>query len=61
MKEIEKRLNESKMQTQEELVNEGITLDAGLNSDKSIDDNTSTELLDGSSSLGYAADAERAR
>ncbi|GKA50935.1 hypothetical protein Tco_0744131, partial [Tanacetum coccineum] len=59
IKEIEKRLNESKMQTQEGIFNEGITLDAGLDSEASTDDNSSTEQHDGSSSLGYAADVER--
>ncbi|GKA57462.1 hypothetical protein Tco_0756650 [Tanacetum coccineum] len=43
------------------MVNEGITLDKGLDSDKSIDDNTLIEQQDGSSSSGHAADVERAR
>nr|GEW17391.1 hypothetical protein [Tanacetum cinerariifolium] len=57
--EIEKQLNESKMQTQDGMVNEGISLNAGLESKASTYDNTSTEQQDGSSSSGYAADAER--
>ncbi|GJZ62681.1 hypothetical protein Tco_0618818 [Tanacetum coccineum] len=60
IKEIEKWLNESKMQTQEGMVNEGITLDAGLDSEESTYDNTSTEQQDGSSSSGYDANAQRA-
>nr|GEX17918.1 ribosomal protein L14, bacterial-type [Tanacetum cinerariifolium] len=59
IKEIEKRLNESKMQTQERMVNEGIALDAGLDSEASTYDNTSTEQHDGSSSSRHVADAER--
>ncbi|GKB56118.1 hypothetical protein Tco_0912304 [Tanacetum coccineum] len=49
------------MQTQEVMVNEGIAMDAGLNSEASIDDNTSTKQQNESSSLGHATDAERAR
>nr|GEV49301.1 hypothetical protein [Tanacetum cinerariifolium] len=60
MREIEKRLNESKMQTQEGMVNEGIASNAGLDSEASTDDNTSTEQQDGSSSSRYATDVERA-
>nr|GEV14756.1 hypothetical protein [Tanacetum cinerariifolium] len=59
IKEIKKRLNESKMQTQEGMVNEGIALDAGLDSEASFDGHTSIEQQDGSSSSGHAADAER--
>ncbi|GJY74628.1 hypothetical protein Tco_0479059 [Tanacetum coccineum] len=59
--EIEKWLNESKMQTQEGMVNEGIKLDAGLDSKANTYDNTLTEQQDGSSSSGYDTDAERAR
>ncbi|GKE23971.1 hypothetical protein Tco_1435483, partial [Tanacetum coccineum] len=43
------------------MVNEGIALNAGLDSKASIDDNTSIDQQDESSSLGYATDAERAR
>ncbi|GJX08750.1 hypothetical protein Tco_0196682 [Tanacetum coccineum] len=43
IKDIEKRLNESKMQTQEGMVSEGITLDAGFDSEASTDGNTLTE------------------
>ncbi|GKG37328.1 hypothetical protein Tco_0447501, partial [Tanacetum coccineum] len=60
IKEIEKWLNDSKMQTQEGMVNEGITLDVGLDSKESTYDNTSTEQQDGSSSSGYDANAQRA-
>ncbi|GKA59786.1 hypothetical protein Tco_0759099 [Tanacetum coccineum] len=60
IKEIEKGLNESKMQTKEGMVNEGIALDDGLDSEESTYDNTSTKYQDGSSSSGYDADAERA-
>ncbi|GJT39816.1 hypothetical protein Tco_0939681 [Tanacetum coccineum] len=45
IKEIEKLLNESKMQSQEGMVNEGIALDAGLDSKESTYDNTSTEQI----------------
>ncbi|GKD55207.1 hypothetical protein Tco_1288594, partial [Tanacetum coccineum] len=61
IKEIEKRLNESKMQTQEGMVNEGIALNDGLDYEASTYDNTSTKQQDGSSISGYAADAERAQ
>ncbi|GKC07296.1 hypothetical protein Tco_0998906, partial [Tanacetum coccineum] len=61
IKEIEKRLNESKMQTQEGMVNEGISLNAGLNSEASTYDNTSIKQQDGSNSLEHVADDERAR
>ncbi|GJX84970.1 hypothetical protein Tco_0335744 [Tanacetum coccineum] len=60
IKEIEKRLNESKMQTQEGMVNEGIALNDGLDYEARTYDNTSTKQQDGSSISGYAADAERA-
>ncbi|GJR88061.1 hypothetical protein Tco_0212072 [Tanacetum coccineum] len=46
------------MQTQEGMVNEGIELDAGLDSKASTYDTTSTKQQDESSSLGHAADAE---
>ncbi|GJX28391.1 hypothetical protein Tco_0236470 [Tanacetum coccineum] len=42
------------------MVNEGITLDAGLDSEASTDDNTSSEKQDGSSNSGYYSDVERA-
>ncbi|GJR37694.1 hypothetical protein Tco_1213378 [Tanacetum coccineum] len=42
------------------MVNEGITLNDGLESEASTNDNTSTEQQDESSSSGYYADAERA-
>ncbi|GJY07933.1 hypothetical protein Tco_0374987 [Tanacetum coccineum] len=61
IKEIEKWLNESKIQTQEGMVNEGIALDVGLDSKASTYDTTSTKQQDESSSSGHAADAERAR
>ncbi|GKB30460.1 hypothetical protein Tco_0869861 [Tanacetum coccineum] len=61
IQEIEKWLNRSEMQTQEGMVNEGIALDAGLDTKEIIYDNTSTEQQDESSSSGYAADAKRAR
>ncbi|GJT19111.1 hypothetical protein Tco_0877817 [Tanacetum coccineum] len=48
------------MQTQEGMANEGITLDAGLDSKASTYDNTSTEQQDGRSSSGDAADAKKA-
>ncbi|GJS16848.1 hypothetical protein Tco_0411320, partial [Tanacetum coccineum] len=57
IKDIEKQLNESKMQTQEGMVNEGIALDAGLDFETSTDDHTSIEQHDGSSSSRHAADA----
>ncbi|GJY63614.1 retrovirus-related pol polyprotein from transposon TNT 1-94 [Tanacetum coccineum] len=60
IKEIEKWLNESKMQNQEGMVNEGVALDVGLDSKVSTYDNTSTKQYDGSNSSGYDADAERA-
>ncbi|GJY11283.1 retrovirus-related pol polyprotein from transposon TNT 1-94 [Tanacetum coccineum] len=44
--------------TQEGMVNEGIELDAGLDSKASTYDTTSTKQQDESSSLGHAADAE---
>ncbi|GJW49412.1 hypothetical protein Tco_0090763 [Tanacetum coccineum] len=43
------------------MVNEGIALDAGLESKVSTYDNTSTEQQDGSSSSRHNVDAERAR
>ncbi|GKG17483.1 hypothetical protein Tco_0362440 [Tanacetum coccineum] len=49
------------MQTQEGMVNEGISLDASLDYEASTDDNTSTEQHDGSNSSEHAVDAERAR
>ncbi|GJT41250.1 hypothetical protein Tco_0941115 [Tanacetum coccineum] len=49
------------MQTQEGVVNEGVALDAGLDSKASTDDNTSTEQQDGSNSSEHVVDAERAR
>ncbi|GKE46878.1 hypothetical protein Tco_1478136 [Tanacetum coccineum] len=61
IKKIEKRLNESKMQTQEGMVNEGIVLNASLNSEASTYDNTSIKQQDGSSSSEHVADDERAR
>nr|GEU37611.1 hypothetical protein [Tanacetum cinerariifolium] len=62
IREIEKRLNERKMLTQEETVNEGITLDASLVSKESTNDNTtSTEQQDESSSSRYDADDEKYR
>ncbi|GJT79538.1 hypothetical protein Tco_1053880 [Tanacetum coccineum] len=54
IQEIEKRLNESKMHTQKGMVNEGITLDACLDSKVSTYDNTLKEQQDESSSSGYA-------
>ncbi|GJX70687.1 hypothetical protein Tco_0307858 [Tanacetum coccineum] len=60
IKEIEKWLNESKMQNQEGMVNEGVALDVGLDSKVSTYDNTSTKQYDGSNSSGYDAYAERA-
>nr|GEZ52342.1 hypothetical protein [Tanacetum cinerariifolium] len=60
IKEIEKRLNESKIKTQDGMVNEGIALDASMVSEESTDDNTSTEQQYGSSSLGYNVDVKRA-
>ncbi|GJS89687.1 hypothetical protein Tco_0772323 [Tanacetum coccineum] len=43
------------------MVNEGIALDAGLDSKASTYNNTSTEQEDGSSNSGYATDTERAQ
>nr|GEU32931.1 hypothetical protein [Tanacetum cinerariifolium] len=43
------------------MVNEGIGLDAGLDSEASTNDNTSTEQQKGSNSSGHAVDAKRAR
>ncbi|GJX84094.1 hypothetical protein Tco_0333575 [Tanacetum coccineum] len=59
IKEIEKWLNESKMQTQEGMVNEGIALDVGLDSEASTYDNTSIEQQDGSNSSRHAANVKR--
>nr|GEV87613.1 hypothetical protein [Tanacetum cinerariifolium] len=61
IKEIKKQLNESKMQTQEGIVNEVIALNVGLKSEASTDDDTSIEQQDESSSLEHVADNERAR
>nr|GEW50732.1 hypothetical protein [Tanacetum cinerariifolium] len=47
------------MQTQEGMLNEGISLDTGLDSQASTYDNTSTEQKDESGSSGYVADAKR--
>ncbi|GKA95086.1 hypothetical protein Tco_0817124 [Tanacetum coccineum] len=49
------------MQTQVGMVNEGIALDAGLDSEASTYDNTLTEHQDGSSSSRHSANAERTR
>nr|GEV05224.1 hypothetical protein [Tanacetum cinerariifolium] len=49
------------MQTQEGMVTKGITLNVGLESEASTNDNTSTKQHDGSSSSGHATYAERAR
>ncbi|GJX01828.1 hypothetical protein Tco_0185741 [Tanacetum coccineum] len=43
------------------MVNEGITLDAGLESEASTNDNTSTKQQDGSGSSRHSAHAERTR
>nr|GEY58723.1 hypothetical protein [Tanacetum cinerariifolium] len=61
IKEIEKQLNESKMHTQEGIVNEGISLDSILDSKASTYYTTSTKQQDESSSSRHAVDAERAR
>nr|GFA28132.1 hypothetical protein [Tanacetum cinerariifolium] len=55
------QLNESKMQTQEGMVNKGIALDARLDSEASTYNNTSTEQHDGSNGSGYVTDAKRAQ
>ncbi|GJS77363.1 hypothetical protein Tco_0727244 [Tanacetum coccineum] len=49
------------MQTQEGMVNEGIALDVGLDSEASTYENTSIEQQDGSNSSSHATDAERTR
>nr|GEX71978.1 hypothetical protein [Tanacetum cinerariifolium] len=47
--------------TQDGMVNEGIPLDAGLDSEASTYDNTSTEHQDGSSISSHVTDAETTR
>ncbi|GJV49747.1 hypothetical protein Tco_1439959 [Tanacetum coccineum] len=66
IKEIEKRLNESKMQTQESLVTEDATLEASLvtkgqhwNLESTHDSVPSSEQRDESSSSGNDANAEK--
>ncbi|GKE65445.1 hypothetical protein Tco_1519606, partial [Tanacetum coccineum] len=49
------------MQTQEGMVNEGIALDVGLDSEASTYENTSIEQQDGRKSSSHATDAERTR